>query len=397
MARLRSAAVVPAFAASLVGLGAPAAPAVGTGWSASWATSQEGDMAAGPWPAGGETLRMVARTAVGGTQLRIDLANPFAASPATLQHVTVGIQQNGGTTTATPVTALFGGSQSVAVSAGGSVTSDPVAFPVTAGTRLLISIYVPSTATMTEVPFHAYAIETEFNHNGSDASTAQSFPVSNEFTFSWFLSGVQVDATAPQAVVAIGDSITDGISTQQDSDTRWPNYLAQRAGPSGLAVVNEGFSSDNVIADQPNLPSVTTRWTRDVLQVPGVRTVIEAGGINDLRTGKSAAQLEAAQQSLIASAHAAGVRVLLATLTPCGGDPPGACTLAFDAQRAAYNAWVRGGGSGADGFADFDAALGGYSSGGVQILNPMYDPGDHIHPNAAGGAVMADMVPVGAL
>ncbi len=109
----------------------------------------------------------------------------------------------------------------------------------------------------------------------------------------------------------------------------------------------------------------------------------------------TASSLEAAQTSLADSAHATGLKFLLTTLTPCGGVSGAACNAAFEAQRLAYNNWVRSGAGGIeDGYADFDAALGGYSSGGVGILNPSYDSGDHIHPNIAGNAVMADLLPV---
>jgi lysophospholipase L1-like esterase len=188
------------------------------------------------------------------------------------------------------------------------------------------------------------------------------------------------------------------MGTPGDTDTGWPTYLAARTAPSGLAVVNMGVTGDQVIADQPGNASVTTRWQRDVLSVAGATAVIEEGGINDLRAGVSAATLESAQRSLASSAHAAGLKFLLTTLTPCGGVSGAACDASFEAQRMAYNSWVRSGAGGStDGYIDFDAALGGYSTGGVGVLNPAYDCGDRIHPNIAGNAVMADLVPVGAL
>ena len=373
---------------------APAATA--SSWSASWATSQSSAISVGPWS--NETLRMVARTSLGGSQIRVDLANPFVSSAATFGHVTVGIQQNGGTTTATPVNVTFGGSKSVTLPAGGEIVSDPATLSVTAGTRLLVSLYVPSTSPISTAPIHQYALQTEYNDNGGDASGDQFFPTTNTFGFTTFIAGVDVDTTARATVVAIGDSITAAMGTPGDTDTPWPSYLAARTAPSGLAVVNMGVTGDEVIANQPGNASVDSRWQHDVLSVPGAAAVIEEGGINDLRAGVSAATLESAQRALATSAHAAGLKFLLTTLTPCGGVSGAACNAAFETQRLAYNAWVRSGAGGStDGYVDFDAALGGYSSGGVGILNPVYDSGDHIHPNIPGNAVMADLVPVGAL
>lgn len=389
VATVSAAAVIAALPAQAV------APAAST-WSASWATSQAAAISVGPWT--DQTLRMVTRTSLGGNRVRIDLANPFVTSSATFGHVTVGVQQNGGTTTAVPLTVTFGGSDSVTLPAGGETVSDPVAMPVTAGTRLLVSLYVPSTVSIATAPIHQYSLETEYNHTGGDASGDQFFPATNTFGFTTFLAGVDVDTSARATVVAIGDSITAAMGTPGDTDTSWPSYLAARTAPAGLAVVNMGVTGDQVIANQSGNPSVESRWQHDVLAVPGATAVIEEGGINDLRAGVSAATLESAQKALASSAHAAGLKFLLTALTPCGGVSGDPCGTAFEAQRLAYNAWVRSGAGGiTDGYVDFDAALGGYSSGGVGILNPVYDSGDHIHPNVPGNAVMAGLIPVGSL
>ncbi|MBS2532990.1 hypothetical protein KGQ20_09400 [Catenulispora sp. NF23] len=379
----------------------PSASAASTAtpaFTASWATSQPGTVTNSPaWQ--NQTLRMVARTSLGGSQVRVDLSDPGEASAATFGHVTIGVQQNGGTTTAAPVTVTFnGGSRTVTVPAGGRVASDPVTMDVTPGTRLLVSLYVPSGSPISTAPSNTYALQTEYNATGVDAAGDQFFPTGNTFGFTTFLAGVDVAAPAASSVVAIGDSITAAMGTPGDSDTAWTDYLAAHTAQAGLGVVNMGETGDQVIADQPGNPSVSTRWTHDVLDVPGVRSVIEEGGINDLRAGVTAARLETAQIALASAAHKAGLKFLLTTLTPCGGVGGAACNSTFETQRLAYNSWVRGGAGGnEDGYADFDAALGGYSSDGVGILNHVYDSGDHIHPNIQGNAVMADLVPVGKL
>src|SRR4051812_45460764 len=123
----------------------PAAGAAGTSWSSSWATSQHAAIPVGPWQA--ETLRMVARTSQAGSSIRIDLSNAGVATPATFARVSVGVQQNGGTTTGPPVQVTFGGgSSSVTIPGGGTVSSDPVALPVTANTRLLVSLFIAAGA-----------------------------------------------------------------------------------------------------------------------------------------------------------------------------------------------------------------------------------------------------------
>jgi lysophospholipase L1-like esterase len=383
-----------AFAAALLVLGVAAgqAPAVhglaaaGPGWGAMQSTGLSyAPQGPGVWD--NQTLRMVARVSTGGTSIRIRLADTFSSQAAQIGHVTVGTQMNGGSTVEqTPTTVLFGGAQAVTVPAGGTVASDPVAFTVTANTRLLVSIYIAAGAQLSQAPRHDLGNDTEYNHNGGDASAAQYYLTSNTFTFTTLLDGIDVQSAAPATVVAVGDSITDGLNTMGDTDTRWPDYLAARLAGTGLAVIDQGIGGNWVTADQgASGQSLQNRWARDVLNVPGVRTVIDADGINDLRGGVSAAVLESAQASLVASAHTAGLRVLLSTITPCGGEAK--CTTAVQAQIVAYNVWVRSGLSGADAVADFDSAI---DTGG--FIKPMYDSGDHLHPNSAGAAALANVI-----
>lgn len=383
--------LVRRFAAALLGVALlVAAPARATtppqAWSATWGTSQATSIPVGPWQA--QTLRMVARTSLGGDQVRVHLSNAFATSTATFAHVSVGVQLDGAWTQATPVPVTFGGSASLTLPPDAGAVSDPVALTVTPNTRFLVSLYIPAGADITSAPAHQLSAEYEYNIVGSDATANPRPTVTNLFTFTSYLAGIDVGTAAPAAVVAVGDSITDGQGAATDADTRWPDYLASRAAPAGFGVVNAGIVGDWVTADQPGAPSLASRWQRDVLGVSGVRTVIDDAGINDLRGGVSAATLEAAQNTLIAQAHAAGVRVLLATLTPCAGDSK--CTSAFEAQREAYNQWVFNGGSLADGVADFNGAV--MSTTSPTYLNGAYDSGDHIHPNPAGDELLAARV-----
>jgi len=363
--------------------GVRGAAAAGPGWEAAESTALAYAPSLGPWD--NQTLRMVARVSTAGTSIRIRLADTFSSQAAQIGHVTVGTQMNGGTTIEqTPLTVTFGGAQAVTIPAGGTVASDPVAFTVAANTRLLVSIYIAAGAQLSQAPRHDYADETEYNHNGGDVSTAQYYPTSNTFTFTTLLDGIDVQSDAPATVVAVGDSITDGLNTGSDTDTRWPDYLAARLAGTSVAVVDEGIGGNRVTADEgASGQSLQHRFQRDVLGVPGVRDVIDADGINDLRGGVPAATLEAAQGTLVASAHAAGLRILLSTITPCAGEA--LCTAAVQAQIAAYNTWVRSGASGADAVADFDAAI---DAGGA--IKPIYDSGDHLHPDEAGAAMLAN-------
>lgn len=375
---LSAAAVLVAGPAS-----AAAAPVCVPGgpWTQTWGTSTDHAQAVGPWS--NMTLRMVAHTSAGGSQLRIHLSNEFATSTATFGHVSVA-QQIDGAVSGAPTAVTFGGADAVSIAPGADAVSDAVAFPTTPGERLLVSVYIPAGASISSAPMHTYSGETEYNIVGADGTMMTNPLVNNSFNFSSYVAGVDVDSTSADTVVAIGDSITDLADVPNDADVRWTDYLGRR---TGLAVVNEGISGNWITNGSGTGPSVTARLQHDALGVPGVRTVILAGGINDLRNGVSAATLETAVASLVASTHAAGVRILLSTITPCAGDSQ--CTPAFEIQRQAYNAWVRSGASGADGVADFDAAVG---SGAA--LNPIYSTNSHLHPNSAGMLAMANVIDV---
>lgn len=385
----RQRAVAAAAALVLAALGAGPSAASGTGWTASAGVAESYAPTSGGWA--NQTLRMPIRTSLGGSQLRVRLTNRYSATATTLGHVTIGLQQGGANTAGAPVAVTFGGSQALTMAAGGSAVSDPVALSVAANSRLLLSVYIPAAANALP-PRHDLGGETGYNYNGGDASGAAAFPVTNTFSFIALFDGLDVSTAAgPSTVVVIGDSISDGLNLAADTDTRWPDRLAARVAPLGLAVVNEGISGDNVTYDQATAPGIATRWSTDALGPTGVRTIVEQGGINDIRTGVPVTTLESAQQQLIAAAHTAGVRVLLTTLTPMAGSSGD--TAAEESARSAYNAWVLAGSSGADGVVDFAGAL----DGGNGALAAAYDSGDHLHPNAAGDAVLADVIATGQL
>jgi len=366
----------------------PVRTAAGSGWTSTWNSALGYAPAVGGW--NNQTLRQVIRTSLGGDQLRLHLSNRFASAPAVIGHVTIGTQMNGGSTQETvPLNVTFGGSTALTLGPGASAVSDPIPLATAPATRLLVSIYVPPGANMV-TSRHDVAEETNFNTNGGDASSTQYYPTSNTFGFYALLDGLDVPAATPSTVVAIGDSITDGLHTDSDTDTRWPDYLAARAAAAGLAVTDQGISGSAVTFDQSFAMSEVNRWTVDVLNQPGVRTVIDAGGINDVRAGVSAATLIAAKQQLIATSHAAGLRYFLTTLTAMTGstgDSP-----AEEAQLAAYNSWVRSATTGADGYFDLDAAI---DAGGS--IKPVYDSGDHLHPNSAGATAIANVIDVSKL
>lgn len=366
---------------------APRVQAAGPVFSASGGVAE----AYAPTPGGAwdnQTLRQVVDLSSGGTQIRIRLTDAYSAQSAWIGHVTVGTQLTASETVeAAPTTVTFNGSQSVTIPAGGDVVSDPVVLSVAPATRLLVSIYLPHGANLSQAPRHDLADDTEYNYVGGDVSAVRSMPVTNTFSFNTLISGVDTlgaSGTTSRVIVAAGDSITDGLGAGASTDTRWTNYLAARL--PGWSVLNQGIGGNQVTTDQgASGYSLQNRLARDVYAVPGVTDLLDTDGINDLRSGVSAAALEAAQAGVVQQAHQHGLRVFLSTLTPCAGETR--CTAAVQAQETSYNVWVLAGTGGQDGTVDFYGAL----VQGVSI-NPALDSGDHLHPNSAGYRLMANCI-----
>ncbi|MFF3751562.1 SGNH/GDSL hydrolase family protein [Streptomyces sp. NPDC002018] len=338
------------------------------------------------------SYRMVVRTSVGGAGTRVRLSNAFGDRPVTFDSVHVGERQEGARVVRGTNRALtFGGAGSVTVAPGGSVVSDPLSGRVAARSDLAVSFHVlsaggPSTG-------HGMAMQTSYATAGDHA--AEEGPDNwTDRTGSWYyLDAVSVETDRTTgAVVALGDSITDGWQSSTDTNRRWPDYLARRlqaaAGTGIKGVANEGISGNKVLADGAG-QSALGRLRRDVLSQPGVRTVFLFEGINDIKahTGVTAADLIAGYREIIDRAHTAGLCVVGATVLPFKGwpefDPEG------EAVRQDVNEFLRNSGE-LDAVADFDKAL--RSPYDRERLLPVFDGGDHVHPNDKGMQAMADTV-----
>ncbi|MFD0381761.1 SGNH/GDSL hydrolase family protein [Streptomyces stramineus] len=208
-------------------------------------------------------------------------------------------------------------------------------------------------------------------------------------------------------MVAFGDSITDGFGSTVGADRRYPDILAERLAAAGQrwAVLNAGIGGNLVLHDSPWYgDAAVSRFERDVLDKPGVRSVIVFAGLNDigfsevdLETYKPnpdvpVSQLIDGYRQLIDRARRRGIRVIGATILPFKGAEYH--TPRAEAKRVALNAWIRTSGE-YDAVADFDKALA--SCDDPQVLAPGYDSGDLKHPNDAGYRAMAEAVDLRAL
>jgi lysophospholipase L1-like esterase len=198
-------------------------------------------------------------------------------------------------------------------------------------------------------------------------------------------------------VVTLGDSITEGFGSTVNEFRGWPDRLAERLAENRAtrdwSVVNAGINSNRLLHDGPGAGALA-RFDRDVLSVPGVSAVILMEGINDIGYSTTvppeavtAADIITAYRQILERAHARGLAVFGATLTPFEGAHY--YSAAGDAMRRAVNEWIRSSGE-FDGVIDFDAAL--RDPANPAEMNASLQRGDHLHPNDSGYAVMANAV-----
>jgi len=218
---------------------------------------------------------------------------------------------------------------------------------------------------------------------------------------------VLVDALpGGRTVVALGDSITDGNGSTPDADRRWPDFLARRLAPHGIAVANAGISGARLLKDGMGERALA-RFEHDVLGQPGVSDVIVLLGINDIgwpgspfapyETMVTLDQLIAGFRQLAGAAHARQIRITVGTLPPFEGALEGTpfaghYSLQKEALRKALNDWIRHAGI-FDAVVDFDAVL--RDPERPQRMTAAFDSGDHLHPGDAGYRRMADAVDIG--
>ena len=370
-------------------------------WVDAWSAPPD---QAGP-PLAAQTLRQVIQTSIAGTEVRIRLSNLFGTAPVTIGPLHIAGHANGSATEpGTDHAITFGGKTTVTIAKGADALSDPVNLPVVAQQQLAVTMYFPKRTGASTM--HGMANQTAFVTPTGDATAAAVFPDNDTTNSRYFLTDLEV-ATKPgaRAIVAMGDSITDGAGSTPEQNKRWPDALAARlqADPTlaSIAVVNAGIAGNRLLRDGGTNfigPAALTRFDRDALNKPGVAWVFLLQGVNDIAASStlstaqdsvSAPQIIAGLQKLIARAHKNGVKVIGGTLLPCGGAGWPFHTLAGEAKRLAVNHWIRTAGA-FDAVVDFDQVV--RDPARPDHLLPAFNSGDEIHPNDAGYKAMADAI-----
>jgi lysophospholipase L1-like esterase len=331
------------------------------------------------------TVRMTVPASVGGSYVRVELSNRFGDEPVLIGRGSLMIGDPS-------LDITFGGQRSVKIPAGESRWTDSIKLTVNHGDDVVIDLYLPEPT--------PYATANGFTFQRSmpgDFAGSREFPATNPTATpepdgtGWslpsggpFLRTIEVAGVKARAViVALG-----GSSTAMG----WPQYSAALLpADAKIAVVNRGIAGNRIRLDAPQSnPSWgragLSRFDEDVLGTAGVTHVVIAYNTNDwglpgrvtsLDEMPSVGQMINAYEELINRAQAAGLQVILATITPLApellADPD------REAIRLELNDWIRASGHE---FVDFDAAI--HSETDPSRLEAKYAAPDDTHPNVNG-------------
>jgi lysophospholipase L1-like esterase len=348
-----------------------------------------------------QTIRMIARTSIGGNRVRVRLSNALEKAPLRVGAAHIALRRDGSAiVSASDRTLTFGGRASTVVPPGTVVVSDPVDLVVPKLSDVAVSLYLPDDTGPPTV--HPDGMHTAYIAAGNAASRATLAPAATTTAYLW-LAGIDVLA-APDAsaIVAFGDSITDGMGTTPDKDRMWAERLAAKlssaASGGPMSVLNVGLSGNRLLRPGFGV-SALARFDRDVLSLAGVRWMIVLFGINDITfpavpgmpptEAVTADDLIWGFQQVIERAHTHGIRLAGATIMPVEG--VATYTESGEAIRQAVNMWIRTSGA-YDAVIDFDAAV--RDPANPKRLRREFDPGDHVHPNDAGNEAMLAAIDV---
>jgi lysophospholipase L1-like esterase len=413
MRQAREFAVVVAFvlAASCV-LAQRSSAAKREVWVSSWGASQQIPEPQNALPRDDmrdATVRQIFHLSVGGPELRVHVSNAFGTEALHFTSVHVAHPLVNSAAAIDPAgdrTLTFAGKPDVTVPPGAEFVSDPLDAPVSPLSDVAVTFHLDDPPAR------------ETGHPGSRATTwyvhgdfagAANFADAKHVDHWYQISEIDVQAHPGAAtVVALGDSITDGHGSTTNGNDRWTDVLAQRLQGSArtreISVSNQGIGGNHLLTDGLG-PNVLARFDRDVLAPAGVKWVIVFEGVNDLgglglRLDDAATAADhaalvqrvlAAYQQIIERAHAHGLKVFGATITPYVGSNYYHPDAASEADRQAVNQWIRAPGH-FDAVIDFDAVV--RDPKHPERLLPAYDCGDHLHPSPAGYKAMGEAIPL---
>jgi lysophospholipase L1-like esterase len=387
--RLRFFAVCAAIAASTI-LGLAQQPPSDR-WVTAWGTSMQ---TLGMNPITNATVRLIARVTVAGDAVRIRLDNTFGQAPLRIGKAFIGLRNQAASIVPgsnRPI--LFGGSSMATIPPGGTVLSDAVPLKVLARQDLAVSLYAPDSDVRPTQHGNAFTTSYITESQAGDVTAEEArTPFTATTTSMYWLKAIDVlSPESPGAIVAFGDSITDGTCSTVDGNNRWEDWLSVRLDLAGIrrAVVNEGIAGNTVTRENlqppPDSPPGVDRLDRDVLSHHGVTHVVLFMGTNDIRREAPAAQVTAGIAEIVKRVKARGLKVVGVTIIPRHNAAPSGTNTGWNAAKTRIrhdvNRWIRSEGV-FDAVIDFDQVVRDPSS--PDLMVPAFNCGDGIHPSVRG-------------
>src|SRR5580658_251328 len=186
-------------------------------WVTAWGTSQQ---SLGDIKITNATVRMVARVTIAGEMVRVRLDNTFGLAPVVFGKASIGPRVRGPALAAGMIKSLtFGGKNAVTIPAGATVESDPVALHVDAQQDIAVSLFIANSNIQPSQ--HNNSMVTSYltdSGAGDQSASEDGRAFTGKINAMFWLKSIDVQPTSPaSAIVAFGDSITDGTCTTLDA------------------------------------------------------------------------------------------------------------------------------------------------------------------------------------
>lgn len=434
-------------------------------WTGAWASDNEGNFNFESANFNNQSFRVLLQPTVTGTTIRVKLDNALGTSPLDIGHATVALT-NGtaisptAATSSTPVNLTFAGSASTVIPEGAMVYSDPLPFSVTAGHWLAVSFDL--TNSIPDLVQHSWATDSyEYvaaigsgDHTADTAATTYTATGALNGTYTDLVTGLDVQTAGMPTQIVLGDNLIDAwepntapLSPNNGAALRLSDDIAAASAtaPAPYGTINAGIESNQLVKDFPEVltsstgnavggPAALTRIDRDLLDEPGLNTVILDEGLEDALAGTDADTIENGYNSLLGYLQDTGINTQGGTggasgteafpgivdvgLTPCdtyngdgattGNDPCNSANATIDAIRTQINGWLASNPNGYGYwsptpyyYVDPDATIGvtNASDGDIE-LNPLAmvalsrnnTPSDPVNLTNAGTGALADAI-----
>ena len=376
------------------------APVKSKKWVGTWATAPQLVEPNNMPPAPGltnNTLRQVVAVSIGGKRLQLKFSNKYGKNPVTMKAVQIAISNGGfAINEASNKTIKFSGKEEVTMEPGTEITSDAIAFDLKP--RMLVAITIAFGETSPALTGHPGSRTTSYILPGNHASANADFSNAVKTDHWYIITGIDVESKKGEAVAILGDSITDGRGSGTNKQNRWPDILSlallDNRKTKNVGVLNLGIGGNTILRGGLG-PTALTRFDRDILQQEGVKWLIIFEGVNDLGSTRDSAAafnvakgLIAAYDTMIMKAHAKGLKVYGATITPF--KKAGYYTPFRDAARNLVNEWIRTSGK-FDAVIDFDKIIRDPQDIATMRAEAQ---SDYLHPNELGFEMMGKAIDV---